>query len=230
MLFRVISMRNLTFSELLRQFLEERNITQDQLAGHLELSPTYVNRWVTGKDKAPNLLRVKQITEFLKLSPDQERQLRDLAVEERLPDELKFLAAKKHPVVTEPPAVYVISYAEAGAGKSFDDSGYPTWSGYDSVSRPPDLKDENAYALKIKGDSMAPAIEEGWIVIIAPNYQVRSKDFVIVKDVAENVRLKKIKFDGEIVQLYSVNSAYPPEIYQKKDLIFIHKVYAIIPR
>jgi len=48
--------------------------------------------------------------------------------------------------------------------------------------------------------------------------------------VAENVKLKKVKFDGEIIQLYSVNSAYPPEIYHKKDLIFLHKVYAIIPR
>jgi phage repressor protein C with HTH and peptisase S24 domain len=230
MLFRVMVMQSLTFSELLRQFLEDRDITQDQLAGHLELSPTYVNRWVTGKDKAPNLLRVKQISEFLKLLPDQETELRELAIRERLPEELKFLGTKKDSVITEPLPVYVISYAEAGEGKTFDDSGYPPWAGYDSIPRPPDLKDENSYALKVKGDSMSPAIEEGWIVIVAPNYQVRSKDFVIVKDVAENVRLKKIRFDGEIVQLYSVNSAYAPEIYQKKDLIFIHKVYAIIPR
>jgi phage repressor protein C with HTH and peptisase S24 domain len=128
------------------------------------------------------------------------------------------------------PPIYIISFAEAGEGKDFDDMGYPVWGGYDSIPRPKELVDMNAYGLTVRGDSMSPAIEEGWLVIVAPNYQVKNKDFVIVRDKSDNVKLKKIQFSGEVIQLYSVNSSYAPEIYQKRDLKFIHKVWAIIPR
>jgi len=187
--------------------------TNTDLAKLIEVHPVSVGEWIAEKNE-PRSEHLIKLAKVLNTSPEY----------------LLYGQESKSAVVAEPPPVYVISYAEAGAGKSFEDSGYPPWAGYDSIPRPPDLKDENSYALKVKGDSMAPAIEEGWIVIVAPNAQVRSKDFVVAKDVAENVRLKKVKFDGEIVQLYSVNPAYPPEVYQKKDLIFLHKVYAIIPR
>ena len=42
-------------------------------------------------------------------------------------------------------------------------------------------KDKNAYALKVRGDSMAPAIRDGWFVVIEPNSAPTVGEYVLVK-------------------------------------------------
>lgn len=42
-------------------------------------------------------------------------------------------------------------------------------------------KDENAYALKVRGDSMFPAIRDGWFVVVEPNSPPTVGEYVLVK-------------------------------------------------
>lgn len=41
--------------------------------------------------------------------------------------------------------------------------------------------DPNAYALRVKGDSMFPAIRDGWYVVVEPNSAPQPGDYVLVK-------------------------------------------------
>lgn len=42
-------------------------------------------------------------------------------------------------------------------------------------------KDQNAYALRVRGDSMAPAIRDGWYVVVEPNSTPSVGEYVLVK-------------------------------------------------
>ncbi|MFZ5559678.1 MAG: helix-turn-helix transcriptional regulator, partial [Patescibacteria group bacterium] len=79
------------FGEILLEFLSQKNMTQDQLARELEVSSTLVNRWINKKDIAPSINRCREIAKILKLTREEENKLIEASVEERLPDEFRFL-------------------------------------------------------------------------------------------------------------------------------------------
>lgn len=106
------------------------------------------------------------------------------------------------------------------------------WSGLDdsegwveSYSR-----DEDAYALRLKGDSMAPAIRDGWIAICEPNHRLVPGEYVMVCTVDGQSMVKELLFDnGESVSLMSVNSAYGERrTIPWKDIDRIHYVGNIL--
>ncbi|HSQ75754.1 MAG TPA: XRE family transcriptional regulator, partial [Bacteroidota bacterium] len=56
-----------------------------------------------------------------------------------------------------------------------------------------DIKDPQAFALKVKGNSMATRIEDGDVVVVSPQQEARSGDVCVVRVNGEDT-LKKVKF------------------------------------
>jgi len=54
----------------------------------------------------------------------------------------------------------------------------------------PDVKDENAYALEVAGDSMAPVYRDGDTIVVSPAASVRRGDRVVVKTISGEVMAK----------------------------------------
>jgi len=70
-------------------------------------------------------------------------------------------------------------------------------------------RDEDAYALRLKGDSMAPAIRNGWVAICEPNHRLVPGEYVMVTTLDGQSMVKELLFENEEgVSLMSVNSAY----------------------
>jgi phage repressor protein C with HTH and peptisase S24 domain len=70
-------------------------------------------------------------------------------------------------------------------------------------------RDEDAYALKLKGDSMAPAIRNGWIAVCEPNHRLVPGEYVMVTTIDGQSMVKELLFESEDgVSLMSVNAAY----------------------
>lgn len=70
-------------------------------------------------------------------------------------------------------------------------------------------RDEDAYALRLKGDSMAPAIRSGWIAVCEPNHRLVPGEYVMVTTNDGQSMVKELLFENEEgVNLASVNSAY----------------------
>jgi phage repressor protein C with HTH and peptisase S24 domain len=86
----------------------------------------------------------------------------------------------------------LLGFAQAGAGGFFDDGGFPAGQGWDEVTLP-GLPDEEAYALKVSGDSMLPLYRDGDVVIVSPTAQVRRGDRVVVKTRDGEVMAKVLK-------------------------------------
>lgn len=118
----------------------------------------------------------------------------------------------------------LIGMAQAGSRGFFDDSGFPAGSGWDEVASP-GVSDEHAYALKIKGESMAPAYRDGTIIIVAPGLDVRKGDRVVVKTAKGEVMAKEIgKKTAKSVELKSLNPAHPTRTFDMSEVAFMSRI------
>jgi repressor LexA len=90
-----------------------------------------------------------------------------------------------------------------------------------------DVKDPQAFALKVKGNSMSPRIEDGDVVIVSPQQEVRSGDICVARVNGEDT-LKKVKLEGTYIHLIPLNPDYDPVTVKKRDVNFLWKVVKLI--
>ena len=90
-----------------------------------------------------------------------------------------------------------------------------------------DIKDPQAFALKVKGNSMAPRIEDGDVVIVSPQTEARNGDICVVRVNGEDT-LKKVKFEGNYLHLVPLNPEFDPVTVKRKDIDFVWKVVKLI--
>ena len=90
-------------------------------------------------------------------------------------------------------------------------------------------RDEDAYALRLKGDSMAPAIRSGWVAVCEPNHRLVPGEYVMVTTTDGQSMVKELLFESEdSVTVMSVNSAYERRTIARSDIEKIHYVGAIL--
>ena len=97
----------------------------------------------------------------------------------------------------------------------------------DSYVTVDDIKDPGAFALKVKGHSMAPRIEDGDVVIVSPQGEARSGDICVVRVNGEDT-LKKVKFEGNYIHLIPLNPDFEPVTVKKREVNFVWKVVKLI--
>jgi phage repressor protein C with HTH and peptisase S24 domain len=111
----------------------------------------------------------------------------------------------------------VINKVAAGYPNDFDDLNYPVGIADDYV-RCPDIHDQNAFAVRVIGDSMEPKFKEGDIVIFSPAAEVRNGDDCFVRfTFPHETTFKRIFFEPENkIRLQPRNENYPPLIVEGK--------------
>ncbi|PWB61132.1 MAG: hypothetical protein C3F17_13485 [Bradyrhizobiaceae bacterium] len=90
-----------------------------------------------------------------------------------------------------------------------------------------DVKDPQAFALKVRGNSMSPRIEDGDIVIVSPNQEVHSGDICVIRVSGEDT-LKRVKLEGMYMHLIPLNPEFEPVTVKRKDVDFVWKVVKLI--
>lgn len=90
--------------------------------------------------------------------------------------------------------------------------------------------DPNAYALRVRGDSMSPAIRDGWVVWCEPNREPVPGEYVMVRCTNGQQMVKELLFsNNEHVSLMSINASYGRLTLPSKDIEHIHPVGGIVP-
>jgi SOS-response transcriptional repressor LexA len=121
----------------------------------------------------------------------------------------------------------IVSVTAAGRPlAAFDD--YPTGTGSDYIDCPRDVTDENAFALRISGDSMEPKIPDGSTVICAPNMMPREGKPVVAKLENGDVTCKVYQRRGENVILRPENTQYDVQIFSVRELQWVYPVMKVI--
>lgn len=104
--------------------------------------------------------------------------------------------------------VPLIGFAQAGEGGHFDDSGFPVGKGWDEIELP-HVTDEQAYALKIAGESMKPTYRPGDIIIVSPSSPIRKGDRIVVKTRDGEVMVKELRRrTSKMIELKSLNAEH----------------------
>lgn len=121
----------------------------------------------------------------------------------------------------------VVGTAQLGPDGFWDELGYPTGHGDGFIDYP--MRDKNAYAVRVKGDSMRPRIKPGEYVIIEPSHAVVTGDEVLVK-IRDGRRI--IKRLGPrrkgTTEFQSVNEDHKPFTMEDADIEAMHFVSAIV--
>ena len=118
----------------------------------------------------------------------------------------------------------VIGLAKAGKGGFFDDAGFPVGGSFDEIAAP-GVKDTNAYALEITGDSMLPVFRQGDIIIVSPNATVRKGDRVVVKTKRGEVMAKILQRQtGKAIELASFNPEHELKVFAAEEVQWIARI------
>lgn len=178
------------FAKNLNYWMNNRNKTQMDLMNDLDLSSSTVSDWCNAK-KYPRMGTVQMLADYLEI-------LKSDLIEDKKPSSDK---------------IPVLGIVKAGYDYLADENiiGYVTVN--DSS-----LKNDDFFALKVKGDSMVPEIYENDIAIIKKQNDFENGDYVVALINGEEATIKKgYKTDTGLL-LHPVNSSFAPLIFDKKDI------------
>ncbi len=106
-----------------------------------------------------------------------------------------------------PMEVPLINSVAAGSPSDFSDLGYPARTA-DEYIRSPDIRDPDAFAARVVGESMLPDYREGDLVIFSPSKPARSGQDCFVRVERDNqTTFKRVFFetsDGRVVDIDGV--------------------------
>jgi len=89
-------------------------------------------------------------------------------------------------------------------------------------------RDPDAYAVRCRGDSMAPRIKHGEFVVVEPNAEVRPGDEVLVRSAGGGLMVKEFLYRREgRVHLVSANKAHGAMALDERDIEALHVVVAV---
>lgn len=128
------------------------------------------------------------------------------------------------PEITSPyRAVKIVGTAQMGA------EGY--WYALDEGDGVVDVpsSDPDAYALRLRGDSMAPAIRSGWVAVVEPSHRLVPGEYVMIRLQDGESMLKELLFANEAeISVMSINDAYGRRTIPTEQIEHIHYVGTIV--
>lgn len=114
--------------------------------------------------------------------------------------------------------------AKAGLSATLDDAGSPAGSGWRNVDGP-DVDDDTAYALQIKGNSMRPLFRAGDMIIVSPKAAAERGDRVIVKTRAGKIMAKEVvRQTKRLLELRSFNADGSDPAISADDVLWMHRL------
>ena len=117
-----------------------------------------------------------------------------------------------------------IGLVQAGRGGFFDNQGFPMGEWPKKYHRPNDVKDPNAYVVRVEGDSMEPALTKGNRVICVTNQEAIPGDWVVVQLKNDEFMIKELSMRDGMIILKSINPLHEPIVLNKKEIRAIHPV------
>lgn len=131
--------------------------------------------------------------------------------------------------------VPLINSVAAGYPREFTDLGYPARVA-DQYVRCPDVRDADAFAARVVGDSMEPVYREGDIVVFSPLKTVKNgSDCFARLEPDHETTLKRVYFEtdaegNELVRLQPLNSAYPPRLVKREQVAALYAAVSVIKK
>ncbi|HAL55513.1 MAG TPA: hypothetical protein DCP63_03265 [Bacteroidetes bacterium] len=209
-----------TIAQRIRLARTNKNLDQARFAAKLDVATRTVQRWEKGEQVPDSnyLMRVAKVTGvaphwLLTGGGDMYARASDAKI---LP--LPTSRYKKIELVSLP----LLSSVPGGAPSLIFHPDYV--EKYITVD---DINDANAFALEVKGSSMAPRIEDGDIIVVSPKLESKSGDICVVR-VNDEDTVKRVRVDDQFLHLIPLNPEYEMMVVKKKDVAFMWRVVKVI--
>lgn len=203
--------------------LPENKRSKKALADYCGVKPPSVNDWFSGKTKSLKGQSLIRAAEYLNVreqwladgSGPMERPARSKAS-----DPVEYIGAAPAQRL-----VAVVGQARLGENGWYDVVQAAGTDGFvEAVSSDPE-----AYALRVVGDSMHPAIKSGWYVLVEPGREPSPSDYVAVALTDGRKMVKEFLYcTGTEVGLQSVNGAKRLTL-QLSEIATMHPVGNLLP-
>ncbi|MDE6579939.1 MAG: XRE family transcriptional regulator [Ruminiclostridium sp.] len=94
------------------------------------------------------------------------------------------------------------------------------------ISDPYDV--ESTIAIKVKGDSMYPKIEDGDVIIVRKQNSVDSGDVAVLLLDNEEGLVKKVMYGKDWIELISINPEYKARRFEKEEILRLRVVGKVV--
>jgi repressor LexA len=210
-----------TIAQRIREARQLKQLDQGTLSAKIDIATRTVQRWEKGEQVPDSnyLMRIAKVTGVVAhwlLTGDGEMFPSEQQKSNVLP--LPTNRYKKVQLVSLP----LLSSVPAGVlSQTFHPEHAERYITVD------DVRDQNAFALEVKGNSMAPRIENSDIIVVSPTHEVKSGDICVVR-VEDEDTVKRIKIDEQFIHLIPLNPEYEPMVVRKRDVSFMWRVIKVI--
>lgn len=186
-----------TFSMRLKTLLSEHEMNQNQLSKILGVSESTVGKWILEKS-LPRMGIIQKLSEHFNVPKSY------------------FLEKQENPAKAMTKGVRIPILGRVVAGVPLE--AITDIEGYEEIT--PKMASLGEYfALRIKGHSMEPRIEDGEIVICKQQSDVESGDIAIVLVNGNEATCKQIKKSPDGITLIGFNPViYSPHFYSNKEI------------
>ena len=191
------------FATRLKKAMQIRNIKAIELSEKAQLPKSAISQYLSGLYEA----KQKSIFKLAKVLDVSEGWLMGLDVPMDREIKTDILG---NPVVSLP----LIGTVKAG----YNYLAQENWVGTVDVETSLVGDGKDYFALKVKGDSMAPVFVEGDIVIIKKQNDCENNEYAVVITNGDEGTLKKIKKTDNGIILQPLNPAYGPVMYTKEEM------------
>lgn len=185
-----------TFVRQLAYYMRLNNKNQTDLMNDLGLGSSTVSSWCTGA-KMPRMGKIQMLADYFNIDKSD------------LLEETKPLGVKTNKGVQ----INVLGKVAAGIPIEAIENIVDT----EEISQKMASTGE-FFGLKIKGDSMQPTICNGDTVIVKRQDDAESGDIIIALINGDNATCKRLVKYAEGISLISLNPAYEPMVFSKKDI------------
>lgn len=190
----------MSFGKWLREARKRAGKTQDEIAALFGISRASVAQWESD-ETMPEADKLARIADELGVSLN-------VLMTGRPFQGVEAEVAGYAKAMPLPRAVPLVSWVQAGRREPVADP-YASGEGEKYVYTTQRVG-ENAYALRIRGDSMEPRFQDGDIVIIDPALSAASGKFVVVRfEQAQEATFKQLVIDADRQYLKPLNARYP---------------------
>lgn len=173
---------------------KQAHITQEKLASIIGVARSTIAMYETNKSE-PDFSILQKIADYFNVSVD-------------------YLLGRESSKASQSRGVKIPVYGEIAAGipiEAIEDI-------IDFEEITPELAASGEFlALSIKGDSMAPRIQNGDVVIIRRQEAVENGDIAAVMVNGDSATLKRVKAESNGLWLLPLNPAFDPIFYTKKE-------------
>ncbi len=211
-----------SIGDRIRLARENKEIEQTRLSAQVNVAARTLQRWEKN-EQVPDSNYLVKVAKYIGVRP--EWLLTGQGdMYPTLPTKSKIIPLYKEHILQKINLVEIPLYASVPAGRTAAMFHPDFVERYVTVDN---IKDPNAFALVVKGNSMSPKIEDGDIVVVSPQLEARSGDICVVRVNDEDV-LKKVKIEDQHIHLIPLNPDFEPVTVRRRDVMFVWRVIKII--